>query len=217
MTKLAVRLLGATSPVPTITHLFSGQENTPANNRTFSAVPLGVARSTRKIGVFVHISAPSALASYPTVRIAGITATRHGQVGPDMNNFSCFYSATVPLVTTGNIVLSFANTVNSCAISVFSIFDVKDAAPTINSTFATALTLSSALSVPAFGGLLAAAVTSGTSAATWTNINEQSDISGPPFSFTSARRVAQSTTATITSQVNWAANGTARLIVVSWR
>lgn len=221
MVRLAKRLMAATSPPPlTAAFRANANDNTPSISRTFNAVSFGTAAPRRRIVLFIHMIAPTQIASSPGVSIGGVSATFHHRVGPSNNQSTFLYSAEVPTGASGTITISFANTVNFCAISVLALYDATTANPVdVASAQATATTLSATVTVPANGLLLAGAAAGMIGNSNWGGggIGELSDTNDGTSTWTTGRRTAQTVAATVTPQVTWPTSSAARLIAAVWK
>ena len=183
---------------------------------TFSSKTFGAAAATRRIvcAVGYRNKLGNALTS---ATIGGVTATIHADINDDRS--IALISALVPSGTTGDVVLTFNNTMETCSIGLFRQVGETDPVPVLASdiiesgnVFSTGVTMSDA------GILYGVAAIRFGSSITWSgDLSGTGDFSavGAKFQYSGvvAAVASGSRTGTATTDI---APGTGGIIVAGW-
>lgn len=202
-----------------LSFLQSANSTTDTNAYTFSAQNLGAEASDRYIAVTVNGRKAGATTSISSVTIGGVTASIAVQRANTITNTSIagIVIAAVPTGTTGDIVVTFADTLARCAIGVYRIDNLFSATAydTDNSVSADP---SVGLNVGNPGFAIGTGAASGTGSVTWTGLTEDYDfISETSTNFTGASLNVTATEANRTITIDFSVSGEAVGVFASWQ
>lgn len=159
-----------------IGYLQSYTDTSDSSSYTFSSVNFGTADSNRYIIIGIASRKSGTTTSISSVTIGGVSATiTKQQVNNATNtNVSGIAIANVPTGTSGNIVVTFADTMLRCAITVYRTVGLTSKTA-YDSDSSTASAPSVSLDVPTNGFAIGIGLTAASTSATWTGLTEDSD------------------------------------------
>lgn len=218
-------LLGGVGPVE-ISLTANALSTTDLTTYTFSGCSFGAAASNRIIAVGIVIGmAGTTSTAISSVTIGGVSASQAATVlgissasavNPAVR--SAVWTAVVPNGTTGDIVVTMAAAVRSCAIDVYRLVNA-DITPYHTATFATnaASVFSAALNLIAGGAAIGVFGSHDSVTTTWTNLTEQTDraVEGGVAASSANNLTLSTQTLTVTATTSAAAT-TGALALVSF-
>jgi hypothetical protein len=150
-----------------------------ASTYTFSSQALGAPENSRVIGVFITGWRGANTTVVSSVTIAGVSATKQAAASASNSHDFELWTAVVPNVTAGNVVVNWSASVNRCGIGMFRIVGAGDPTPyDISTSNGTSASLSVNVDVPPNGGMIAGIGgirNSSTFTSTWTGASEEYD------------------------------------------
>jgi hypothetical protein len=163
-----------TPPTTSITYVTTVADTSDTTTYTFSSASLGAAHDDRMIIVGIHSRKAGAVSSISSVSVGGVSATIVLQNWNTItnSNVAAIAIAAVPTGTTGDIVVTFADTMLRCAVGIWRAFGIELTAYDSDSSDASDPTVN--LDVPA-GFVIAVATTNASTSTTWTGVTENYD------------------------------------------
>lgn len=192
------------APAVGVSNTHNAVDTTTTSTYTFSSVSFGADDPTRQIVVALWTFSGT-LGAPTSVTIDGNAATLVTSAFPQGNLGVSIYKVSDSSGSSGSVVATYSNAGAAAAISVYRVVNASTTvSATATDTTLTGNDLSNSISIPNFGAAIGAAqaITSGSFAATWTNITENYDTCGDTCGrgFTSSfKTVTASETPTITA------------------
>lgn len=202
-----------------LSFLQSANSTTDTNAYTFAAQNLGTEASDRYIVVTVNGRKAGATTSISSVTVGGVAATIAVQRVNTVTNTSVagIAIAAVPTGATGDIVVTFADTLARCAIGAYRI-DNLFSATAYDTDSSVSADPSVGLNVSNPGFAIGTGAASGTGSVTWTGLTEDYDfISESSTNFTGASLNVSATQANRTMTIDFSVSGEAVGAFASWQ
>lgn len=137
----AIAAAGAAAPVPSIAFRAGYSDATNASSYTFTACDIGAvpaAGETREVFVSIEwYQGGTASRTLSSVTIGGVSATLETAFNNGVLQAMCVARAVVPTGTTGDVVVTFSNTVFSCSIATYRVMNRASASAATDSGSAT--------------------------------------------------------------------------------
>lgn len=163
-------------------YLTSTNINSNLTTYTFSSMSFGAAHSSRIIVCTVGSVATASSPSISSFTIGGVSATQAKfattDVGGDVIKTAIYYAA-VPTGTSGDVVITWSDGMDSCEIGLYRMINNLSATPYHTNSGATTsgTSVSTTLNIPAQGFAVGVeASESTTSNVTWTGLTEDYDL-----------------------------------------
>jgi hypothetical protein len=194
------------SDVPSRLYCGNTASTTDLTTYTFSSHNIGQAHASRLVVVAVSATGLVAAArSVASMTIAGTSATKAVDEGAsDLNVCEIWYAAAAS-GTTGDIVVTFNDSMTSAGVGVYALYNLSSSTP---SDTGASTTGSTTVDLPAYGQAIGCV--NGGGGTTWTGLTEDHGISGR--SYASRGEVTAASGVTVSSDT-----GTDYLTVAVWR
>lgn len=201
----------------TISNTAHAYDASNASAYTFSSAALGTARGNRQIVVGLEATGGTVY-TLSSVTIGGISASVDIQTTTS-NDRIAIVRAAVPTGTTGDIVVTFSNTFNSCAIGVWAVYGASTGAASDTASSSADPPSTTACAIPAQGvavGFVRSNANSG-GAFAWTGLTEDFDVleAGEGTTYSGASDAFATAQASPTITATPAGNDTRRVMVVA--
>lgn len=161
----------------TVTRTFQARTATTTDltEYTYSGAAIGTAASDRKVvvGILGRSTNPSTR-TISSVTVAGVSATQAVYVSNTIGNVSAFYVADVPTGTTGDVVVTWNDTMQNSTIGVYAMYGAASSTPHDTATDI-ASAYSQTLDIPAKGVGFACGAVQANTTATWAGLTEDAD------------------------------------------
>lgn len=187
---------------------------------TFASRALGVEHPRRVVMVGVLGTKVSPTSTISSLTINGVSATYRGGGTIAANTHRMeFWSAPVPLGSTGDIVVTWGATMARCGIMVANMINATSEAPYDIQFHNVGDPSTVNLNVPANGGVMAISANSNTATCTWSLANEAIDTAiEAARNFSAAWETYATEQAALAVSADWSAGSSEQcLLAASWR
>jgi hypothetical protein len=171
---LAPRLIGRRKSPPSYVHTTGPAITTDLSEYTFSSVDISDAGNRIVVVGIMSLRSAAGTANLTSVTIAGVSASVEVVSASGGRQICAIATASVPTGTTGDIVVTFDQTMARCVIAVWAAYDLNSATA-VDTASSTADPASLDVDTQTAGLIFAVAYNNGGGTATWTGITEQFD------------------------------------------